>query len=79
MGAYSRTCELAAVFVVVKTATDAIQFMEEITQRVVNGTASSVNQALIQLNKGRKTIDRFKHIFYLHKTNEELYIKVSHC
>lgn len=63
--------------VIVKTPSDAIEFMEDLSQRVTTGKAKSVNQALIQLNKGKKTVERFKHIYYLHKTDEKLYRKVS--
>lgn len=50
---------------------------ETIDKKLKTGMARSVNDALRQLNKHRKTVDRFKHIYYLTKSNRNLFNDVS--
>ena len=59
-----------------RTKEQAIGLLEAVVGRVKNGTSRSVHEALKHLNKNRKTVERFKHIYYLNCVNKDLLSEV---
>ena len=63
----------------VSTPKQVIKLLDEVHILVKSGQCQSVRHALIQLKKDRKTIDRFKFIYYLHKTDPEKLTEVRNA
>lgn len=61
----------------VNTPGQAIKLMTAVHEMVRKGEARSVAAALQQLKKTRKTVDRFKNLYYLHKQDPRLMDDVS--
>ena len=59
------------------TKAQAVAFGELVHRAVRSGKARSVNHACKRLNKHRKTLDRFKHIYYMSQVNKALLDAVS--
>lgn len=61
----------------VSTVKEAVQFLEAIHVMMVSGKVRSVNESLKVLKKDRKTVDRFKHIYYMYHANKRKLDDVS--
>lgn len=63
----------------VNTPAQAIKLMSTVHEMVQKGNARSVAAALHSVKKTRKTVDRFKNLYYLHKQDARLMDDVSTC
>lgn len=57
--------------VAVATVQQVVSMLDYIHQLVKDGKSTSINAALKRLNKDRKTVDRFRHIYYMSVTDTE--------
>ncbi len=62
----------------VSTVKEVVQFLEAIHVMMVSGKVRSVNESLKVLKKDRKTVDRFKHIYYMYHANKKV-IRLCEC
>lgn len=58
------------------TKAQAVAFGEHVHQALCSGRARSVNQAVKLVNKTRRTLDRFRHIYYMAHVDKQLLEKV---
>ena len=64
------------LFVLVTTTKQAIELLKFIHEQALTGL--SINAALKIANKDRKTVDRFRNIYYLHILDNAKLEKVTH-
>lgn len=60
-----------------ETPEDAIELGRTIHNMLKTGSAPNIEQALKKENRSRRTLDRFRHIYYLAEINGDCYEKVK--
>lgn len=64
-------CHNHIISLIVDTVKQAIQLCTTVYKMMRTGEARSVAQALLKLNRSKKTLDRFRHIYYLHHLDKD--------
>jgi len=67
------------VFLAVQTPEQAIQLMEYVHNQLTSKRAKSIHDALKPTGKCRKTIDRFRYIYYLSVLDKDKLDEVVSC
>ena len=63
--------------IVVGTPEQAVTLMRTLHEGIKGGKWRSVHEALKSIKKDRKTVDRFKHIYYMNEVDGEKFEKVN--
>jgi len=65
------------LFLAVQTPEQAIQLMEYVHKQLASKRAKSIHDALKPTGKCRKTIDRFRYIYYLSVLDKNKLVEVN--